>query len=423
MGPLATIAHQLGHRVSGSDLKESGELATIRAWQPAVEIHLGQTAEQIEAAHQRRPIDWYVYSSALEWAEPPNQELAWVKRRGLRHSKRDQFLNYLLEDNGLRLLAVTGSHGKTTTTAMMIWLCRQLGEEVSYAIGGRLAGWPAARLSRKSPWFVYEADEFDRNFLAFRPRLSLITGLDHDHPESFPKWRDYQTAFWQFIAQSERTVIGRHSAKRLGRRPAGLAKTELTLVTSQPPDSRLRLAGRVNRENASLALAGARIALAGTDEKRMISALNSFPGSWRRFEQIAAGIYSDYAHNPVKIAGCLQRAFELGKPVVAVYEPHSNQRQHLVRKDYRKLFGGVEKVYWLPTFLSREDPSQKLLSAEELIAGMGEPRLAEPAQMDEALAAKIRRHAAEGAVVVAMTAGDLDAWMRRRFGDKRLLRF
>ena len=423
MGPLATIAHQLGHHVSGSDIKDSDELGAMRAWKPSVVVGIGQTAAQIEAFHRRRPIDWYVYSSALEWAEPPNEELAWVKKQGLRHSKRDQFLNHLIKSNNLKLLALSGSHGKTTTTALMIWLCRQLGEEISYAVGGRLAGWPPARLSKKSEWFVYEADEFDRNFLAFWPHLSLITGLDHDHPESFPKWRDYQEAFWQFIAQSNQTLIGRHNVKRLGRQPMGLKKARLTSVISQPADRRLKLPGEVNRENASLALAGAKIMKPEVPEERMIKILNSFPGSWRRFEQIAVDIYSDYAHNPVKIAGCLQRASELGKPIIAVYEPHSNHRQHLVKKDYRRLFGRVEKVYWLPTFLSRENPSQKVLSPGELIAEMAEPQLAETAEMNDALAAKLRRHVAEGAVVVAMTAGDLDAWMRRQLGDKKLLRF
>ena len=164
LGPLAEMAHGLGNRISGSDAKDSDALEAMRAWRPAPHINIGQTAKQIGAVHARRRIDWYVYSSALEWVDPPNEELAWVRRQGIRHSKRDEFLNYLLKAARLQLLALSGSHGKTTSTALMIWLCRQLGEEVSYAFGGRFASWPPARLTDSSRWFVYEADEFDRNF-------------------------------------------------------------------------------------------------------------------------------------------------------------------------------------------------------------------------------------------------------------------
>ena len=422
LGPLAEMAHGLGNRVSGSDAQDSEALEAMRAWKPAPYINIGQTAAQIADVHGRRRIDWYVYSSALEWADPPNEELAWVRRQGIRQSKRDQFLNHLLKAARLELLALSGSHGKTTSTALMIWLCRQLGEEVSYALGGRFADWPPARLTDRSRWFVYEADEFDRNFLAFRPKLSLITGLDYDHPETFPTRRHYRHAFWQFIAQSERAIIGSHDLENLGPPPAGI-ESQLTAVASRPADKRLTLAGAVNRENASLVLAGAKIVRPDVDEEKMIGILNRFPGCWRRFEMIAPDVYTDYAHNPVKVAGCLQRARELGKPVVAVYEPHCNQRQHIAKEQYRDAFRGVEKLYWLPTYLVREDPDLRVLSAEELVAGLADPGIAEVAVVGEELKAKLEKHLSQGAAVVGMSAGPLDGWLRRNLGRPEFLKF
>ena len=422
LGPLAEMAHGLGNRISGSDVKDSDALEAMRTWQPVPHINIGQTAKQIAAVHARRQIDWYVYSSALEWVEPPNEELAWVRKQGIRHSKRDEFLNYLLKASRLQLLALSGSHGKTTSTALMIWLCRQLGEEVSYAFGGRFADWPAARLTDHSRWFVYEADEFDHNFLAFRPKLSLITGLDYDHPETFPTRRHYRNAFWQFIAQSEQTIIGQHDLENLGQPPAGLDH-EVTAITSRPADKRLTLAGAVNRENASLVLAGAKIINPDADEDEMINILNRFPGCWRRFEEIAPNVYTDYAHNPIKVAGCLQRGQELGKPLVIVYEPHSNQRQHIAKEHYKHLFKGVAKVYWLPTYLVREDPDLKVLSAEELVACLADPGIAEVADMDEELKTKLKEHLASGAAVIGMSAGPLDAWLRQNLSKPKFLKF
>ena len=417
LGPLAQMAQQIGNRVSGSDLKDSDALAAMRKWRPPATINIGQTAAPIAALHAREPIDWYVYSSALEWAQPPNQELAWVKQSGIKYSKRDEFLNYLLKTCRLRLLALAGSHGKTTSTALMIWLCHQLGEEISYAVGGRLLDLPSAQISSQSDWFIYEADEFDRNFLAFKPQLSLITGIDYDHPESFPTWQDYKAAFWQFIAQSEKTIISQHDLARLEPLPANLS-AKIVVITSRPHDRRLTLAGAVNRENATLVLAGAKIFKAEVEEQKLIKILNRFPGCWRRFEEITTDVYSDYAHNPVKVAGCLQRALELKKPLVVVYQPHSNQRQHLVKEQYKQLFEGVDKLYWLPTFLSRENPDLEVLTPAELIGTLANPEIAEAAEMNDELKNKLQEHLRAGAVVVAMSAGDLDDWLRRSLAEK-----
>ena len=420
LGPLAEIAHQLGHRISGSDLHDSAALDKMRSWQPPATINIGQTAEQIAATHATQPIDWYVYSSALAWAQPPNPELVWVKEAGIKHSKRDEFLNYLLDEKQLRLLAVAGSHGKTTTTAMIIWSLKELGEKLSYSLGGRLSGLPAAAMETGSEWFVYEADEFDRNFLSFKPQLSLITGIDHDHPEVFPTAEEYVAAFREFAGQSERVIIGQEDCSILypeERQPAAV-----TPIHTRPPRPEFKLIGTVNRQNATLALAAIRHLKPDATEEMLIETLNRFPGSWRRFEEIAPGLYTDYAHNPVKIAGCLQIAAELNKPVVVVYEPHSNQRQHLVKDQYRNLFEGVEKVYWLPTYLSRENPDQQTLSPQDLIATLSNPSIAQPAVMGARLKAAIEADLRSGAIVVGMSAGGLDDWLRRQLGQKPILK-
>ncbi|MYB39750.1 hypothetical protein F4X86_00430 [Candidatus Saccharibacteria bacterium] len=272
-----------------------------------------------------------------------------------------------------------------------------------------------------SRWFVYEADEFDRNFLSFKPRLSLIAGIDHDHPEVFPTMEDYTDAFRRFVDQSEQVVIGRHDAEVLYPERNWLARVETP--QTKPPPAGLKLAGEVNRQNATLALAGGRAVLPDAKEEELIAALNRFPGSWRRFEELSAGLYTDYAHNPVKIAGCLQRAEELGKPVVVVYEPHSNQRQHLVKDQYRDLFKNVKRLYWLPTFLTREDPELPVLNPADFIKTLSNRQIASPAKMNRELRTAIERELAAGSIVVGMSASGLDGWLRENLGDKARLKF
>lgn len=422
LGPLAEIAHQLGHQISGSDLKNSSSLDKMKSWQPKPLISIGQTAEQIARIHAQNPIDWYIYSSALAWAKPPNAELAWVKTKNIKCSKRDDFLNYLLKEKKLNLLAVAGSHGKTTTTALIIWLFNQLGETISYSLGGKLDNLPAAQIKAKSKWFVYEADEFDRNFLSFHPELSLITGIDHDHPEIYPTKQDYFDAFCEFITQSKQVLISQQDFKKLSLSNSNLLK-KIKVIQTSPSKKGLTLAGKVNRENATLALATVKFLKPNTDEKKLITILNRFSGSWRRFEEIAKNLYTDYAHSPVKIAGCLQRAAELKKPVVVIYEPHSNQRQHLVKEQYKNIFNNVKKIYWLPTFLTREDPNLKILTIQDLISTLKNPQKAQEAEMNEDLKNKVCEDLKSGAVVIGISASGLDSWLRSNLADEKYLKF
>ena len=415
LGPLAFMAKELGHLVSGSDIVDSADLNQIRNWQPPPVLNIGQTAEAIAATHRQQPIDWYIYSSALAWAKPANPELAWIKKQKIKHSKRDEFLNYLLGQLKLSLLAVSGTQGKTTTTALLIWSLQQCQVEVGYALGGRLAGQPPAQIPKGSQWFIYEADEFDRNFLAFQPQLAVITGLDYDHHEVYKNRQEYLAAFRQFVDQSQAVVISERDCRLLY--PKQSPPSHLLTTRLRPPDPRLALAGDVNKENASLALAALQKLPFNIKTAKLLAALNSFPGSWRRFEEISPNLYSDYAHTPPKIAGCLQRASELQKPIVVVYQPHSNLRQHQTREAYKTLFADCQKLYWLPTYLAREDERLKILQPADFLARLGSETKAEAAEMDGRLKAKIESHLQKGEVVVGLSAGTLDSWLRENFSQ------
>ena len=410
IGPLALIAHQAGYEVSGSDKQDSNYLRYLKE-HGITEISIGSSDEHIAGVHAANPIDWVVYSSAVPKEQPDHPILKFAESQGIRSTKRDEFLNELLTQKNLKLIAVAGTHGKTTTTAMVVWLFKQLGVPISYSVGGKLSFGDMGEFDPKSEYFVYECDEYDRNFLSFNPYLSLLSGIDWDHPDIFPTREDYYSAFQQFVDQSV-TVI----AWQIDIDKARLSGSQLIGLAEQPPGlASLKLAGEVNRRNARLSMQ----ALAEiTDEDLGILAeiMNKFPGVSRRFEQLTTNIYSDYAHTPDKIRGALQLAHETaGENVVVVYEGLHNTRQHFIKDDLVHLFDSVKKLYVVPSYRAREDESLEDLTPEKIIALTAHPEKAEPVSMDEHLLAKIKNHADNGDLVLCLTAGggaSLDEWLR-----------
>lgn len=177
IGPLAMVAQQAGFTVSGSDKQQSQYIDYLQA-HGIRDIHIGQTSEQIAEVHTAQPIDWYVHTSALTLEQPDAPELRFCREHGIKTSKRDEFLNHILEEKQLKLIAIAGTHGKTTTTAMMVWLFMQLGLPVSYILPAKTSYADMGHFNPAAEFFVYECDEFDRNFLAFHPYISVITGID-----------------------------------------------------------------------------------------------------------------------------------------------------------------------------------------------------------------------------------------------------
>lgn len=405
IGPLALIAQSMGHEALGSDAASSRYTDLVA--QAGIAVVLDQTGQALAAAHQQQPIDWFVYTAALPDDHP---ELVKARELGLKTSKRDELLNHLIQDKGLKLIAASGTHGKTTVTGMLIWLFKQLDQPASYSIGTNLSFGPSGRYEDGGEYFIYEADEYDRNMLQFRPYASLIPSLDYDHPDTYPSQEDYLEAFAEFIRQSHCAYMWRRDAEALGLHEGGC-------VHAYGTDTKLdqiKLAGLHNRRNAYLAVQCVR-ELLGQPEAKLIDIINRFPGTERRFEKLADNLYTDYAHHPAEITATLQLAGELNKNVIAVYQPHQNLRQHEIKHDYKNAFAGAKHVYWLPTYLSREDESLAVLSPEELIKELAEPDKAEAANLDDELKAKLDKHRASGELVVLMAAGTLDAWARQQW--------
>ncbi len=430
LGPLALMSKEAGIGVCGSDAQEGAVTGELVAADIKMEIGK-QDGSFLQKQFDLGNVDWFIYTSALPDEHP---ELVLAKKLGIRVSKRDELIAYLVEKMGLKMVAVAGTHGKTTTTAMIVYTALSLGIPISYLVGTTLSFAESGKYDKKSRFLIYEADEYDRNFLRFFPWLAVITTVSYDHPDIYKTRLDYLQAFAKFEGQSENVIRGRNLEA------AAVSQNDAeTLDFSNKFD----LAGPVRRYDANLAMqtifemvedidliqAGKSLLEDGPnyegrviDESLVIEVLNSFPGVGRRFERITDGVYSDYGHHPEEIAATVKMALEeanrLDKNgVVVIYEPHQNTRQHEVFDDYKSAFVGANKIYWLPTYLVREDSELKILQPDDFIQSLDNADVGEPAEAGPELAKKIKQARANGSLILLMTAGPADAWIREVFRD------
>ena len=387
MGPLALMAKAAGFNVCGSDKVAGAILPELE--KAGIEVSIGeQDGEFLKS--KLSDLDWFCYTSALPENHP---ELVLAKEAGVKCTKRDDLTSFLVEKLGLKMVAIAGTHGKTTTTSMIIWTALKLGLPVSYIVGTTLGFAPSGAYHEGDKFFIYEADEYDRNFLKYHPWLSVITTVSYDHPDIYPTKEEYSSAFGQFKSQSEMII--------------------------EEPDISLenfKLAGEARRYDAALSYEAVRKMAPDVDGTRIVEILNDFPGVGRRFERLAEGIYTDYGHHPEEISATIDVAVDEAKMrgykgVAVVYQPHQNVRQHEVRDGYKEAFLKADKVLWLPTYLVREDPNLPILTPEELIVGING---AEVVELNDELFSKMMKLRDEGYLVMLMTAGPADEWLRKK---------
>lgn len=400
IGPLSKIALDAGYSVCGSD--NSPSLITDELAAAGITISFDQSGTFLQAEHDKDPFDWLIYTAALPEDHP---ELVLARKLGIKTSKRDELLAQIIVDKNLKLIAVAGTHGKTTTTSMLVWTMQQLHIPVSFSVGSTLSFGPSGLFDPKSEYFIYECDEFDRNFLHFSPEISLITSVDYDHPDTYPTKESYLSAFREFGEKSQKIIAWQENATVFDQK---------NLFTMREIDQNITLPGIHNRKNATLVIEAIKSMDVPAEQFAIYQAINSFPGSGRRFEKLADNLYSDYGHHPIEISATLQMARELSDQVVLVYQPHQNVRQHEIIDQYTAdIFHDADEVYWLPTYLTRENPDLPILTPQQLAKNI-DPEKLYFAEMDDDLWHAITKAQATGKLVLCMGAGTIDGWLRTR---------
>lgn len=425
MSGLARILRQWGYEISGSDSAHSPLLDELVAEGMTVGVGHTMTTEAASA-------DLVVATAAVR---ADNPEMRAASAAGRTVIKRAALLGALTDAR--RGVAVAGSHGKSTTSGMLVWALRALGADPTFAIGAVLDGPQGATNAAPGTGaeMVVEADEYDRSFLRLHPDVAIITNIDYDHPDIFPTLEDYDRAFVDFVSgmRAGGTLvisIDDPGCARVMARADWQPGGEVVTIGASPRATwriertdegvrvvgkddvavslALRVPGEHNLQNAAAALAA--LTVLGYDASAAAAALADFPGVGRRFELKGEAngvvVIDDYAHHPREIQVNLQAARERfgDRRIWAVSQPHTYSRLKALLVDFSTAFEHADQVMILDVYAARETDSLGVSSADLLqLLPRGGVSAQDPAHAAEQLANLVR----PGDVVLTLGAGSV----------------
>lgn len=426
MSAIAFVLKEQGAMVSGSDRSRSDISAKLE--EAGIDIKIGHAAENLNDA------ELVICSSAIPASNP---ELLAAGEKGLPIYHRNDFLKLLLSDR--KVIAVAGTHGKTTTTSLITWLMSALDMHPGYIIGSTPKSFDKNGSNGNSDWFVIEADEYDHMFFGLYPEITVLTRVEHDHPDCFPTESSYFEAFSKFVSQTKPDGKVIYNAdepdqRRLmeglgdGIQTIGYGTSEKAPVrcSDQRPNHQggfsfavtragnvypvsLQIPGNHNVLNATAAFAV--LAEIGANENEIAAELATFSGIARRFERIAEWnditVIDDYGHHPTEIKATLSAArYALpNRRIIALWQPHTFSRTRLLLDRFAESFADADLLLVTNIYASREQQTD--FGMDDLMAKI---RLNAP----QALSADTAEKAIEiltgllqpGDTIVTLSAGD-----------------
>jgi UDP-N-acetylmuramate--alanine ligase len=433
MSAIARLLLKRGAAVSGSDERPSALLDEL-VDEGAV-IAIGHREQNVG-----RP-DTVVVSSAIAHQNP---EFAEAARRGIPIVGRGEMLARII--GATPTVAVAGTHGKTTTTAMIATIFERAGLDPTVAVGGQRIDSASNARSGSGGWFITEADESDGSFLRLSPAIAVVTNIENDHISSdaeLPALVAQFTAFIEKLPPNGTAVIGLDNARSAALAAGRFATPVMTFATDVAAELEARhvrfiargsqftvverglvlgeialgVPGIINVQNALAAIGAARAA--GIDFAPITAALRDFAGVRRRFEIVGRSadltVVDDYAHHPTAVAQTIAAARQTTDgPLIVAFQPHRYSRTAYLADDFARALHAADHVYLTPVYAAAETPipgvSERLIG--EPLAALGTP--VTYAGVD-ALEAAIRATAPRGALVLMLGAGSISA-AAHRFG-------
>lgn len=423
MSGLALLLKDRGFSVTGSDSHQGYQVEMLRS--EGIEVFIGHKKEQLSKA-----VQMLAYSSAI--AED-NPEIGEAKERGIEILKRGQLLAELCRES--KTIAVAGSHGKTTTTALLGYLLTSLGYEPTVFLGGLPLNY-----SRTAWWgsqhFLIEADESDGSFLYYDPWVSIITNIDNEHLDHYSNLQEINQSFLDFALKTKDKVFGWGDDQQLAKiinQVGGISfgwgdsnqvqgrnfkfetnRSCFDLFINQNFVSsiKLPLVGEHNCRNALAALAY--LWYKDEDLKKAAGALEGFRGTKRRFQikdQAEGGVtfIDDYAHHPTEIKAVIKAANLLNpRRLLVVFQPHRYSRVKLLFDEFAGCFSGVDRLIVTDIYSAHE----------AAIEGVDSESLTQAINKDSKLNARyiarnqlidIARELQEGDLVLSLGAGDINS--------------
>jgi UDP-N-acetylmuramate--alanine ligase len=430
LSAIARVLFEKGNTVSGSDTLLSPlaqELIDL-----GISVVIGHHKRNISGA------DIIIRSSAIP---DSNSEVKAALAAGIPVLKRRDFLVQLTA--GSKVIAIAGTHGKTTTTAMIAWCLSALGNDPSYVIGGSAKNLGGNAHAGKGKYFVIEADEYDRMFLGLTPDILVITNIEHDHPDCFPTAEEYLNSFIELTRKikSDGTLIVCADHSGITQLLAKMDRKQKTITygTSSKCDYKidslhhtpgcgvdfilenarsdkdsfknkpvnLSVPGKHNAFNATAALAV--IDTIGLPTLNAITALKQFRGTGRRFDILGevAGItiIDDYAHHPTEIQATISAARNRypDKNIWTVWQPHTYSRTQQLSDNFTKSFDKSDHVIITEVYASRE--KTRSYSSKTIVANMDHPDARHIAQLQD-VSKFLMRNLSDGDVLLVLSAGD-----------------
>ncbi len=430
LSAIARMLFERGNTVSGSDMLLSPlaqELINL-----GISVSIGHNEKNISGA------DIVIRSSAIPDSNP---EVKAALAADIPILKRRDFLAELT--TGSEVIAVAGTHGKTTTTAMIAWCLYALGSDPSYVIGGSSKNLGGNAHAGKGKYFVIEADEYDRMFLGLTPDILVITNIEHDHPDCFPTAEEYLNSFLELTRniKSDGTLIVCLDHPCITQLLAKIERNQKTitygtstecdykidgihhtpgcgvsfLLENSHPDKNsfktqpitLSIPGIHNAFNAAAALAV--VNAIGLSTLNAIAALKQFRGTERRFDILGkvAGItvIDDYAHHPTEIQATISAARSRypDKNIWTVWQPHTYSRIQQFFDDFTNSFGESDHVIVTEIYASREKVCS--YSSKTIVTNMDHPDARYIAQLKQ-VSEFLIRNLSDGDILLVLSAGD-----------------
>lgn len=435
MSGIARVLLQFGVEVSGSDARDGHTLRELE--QMGARVHVGHAAEHLGTA------ETLVVSSAIR---EDNPELLEAHRRGLRILPRAAALGALLLDR--EGIAVSGTHGKTTTTSMITVVLQHLGVDPGYVIGGTLVTTGLGADAGVGDVIAVEADESDGSFLMLSPKIAVVTNVEADHLDNYSGLEEIHTNFASFVDRVERTVIagiddpGARKVAELARergkrvltygesedadhritrvRARGFT-TEFTVHTAsgEPIDGQVAAPGRHNVLNAVAAVVVADEL--GHDLEVAVEGVADFAGAARRFELKGegggVGVYDSYAHHPTEVEADLratraalesfgEESADLADGrVIALFQPHLYSRTRFFAEEFATALSLADEVVVMEVYAAREDPEPGV-TGELITSKVTHDRVRYVPGREETVRTVVEL-ARPGDIVLTMGAGDV----------------
>jgi UDP-N-acetylmuramate--alanine ligase len=441
MSAIAEIMAARGLEVQGSDQKEGANLRRLSS--KGIKVFVGQWAENLEGAAT------VVISTAVKDTNP---ELKAAREKGLPVFSRADTLAALMK--GYRTISVTGSHGKTTTTAMIGWMMVEAGLDPTVLVGGVVPAWGSNARIGASRWMVVEADESDGTFIRLPTEIGVVTNIDPEHLDYYGTEAVLHEAFLTFLRQIPkngvavpgvdhpvvRTLLNRLDAEgslpplaTFGRALDAQSRIDATATNGgsvtfdavlatgagKPPfrknKFKLRVPGVHNALNAAAAITvGQHV---GLSADQIFEALSTFEGVDRRFtptgEWNGVSIYDDYAHHPAEIAAALSAARGASKGhVIAIMQPHRFSRLKSLFDQFCECFKDADMVFITPVYAAGEAPNG--FDRDRLVEGIrhaGHARVY-PIEGEDTLTRSVVALARPGDLVIGLGAGTISEWTR-----------